>query len=227
MMASVSHELRTPLNGSMSMLECALEDPKISGVSKEEYIVPALNCSHLLLHLINDILDYGQMNHEALKLTFETIDIRKVVAEIQELLIFKAKRRGIQLVTEISPDVTNSFKTDPNRLKQIINNLVGNALKFTFEGSIKIIIENQNNHRNLVKFTIEDTGLGIKPEDLTRLFKLFGTVEGSRKQNPTGCGLGLVISQDLARRLGPDIGGGIFVTSIWGEGSKFSFTIQD
>jgi len=82
MMASVSHELRTPLNGSMSMLECALEDPKISGSSKEEYIVPALNCSFLLLHLINDILDYGQMNHEALKLTFETIDIRKVVAEI-------------------------------------------------------------------------------------------------------------------------------------------------
>jgi len=148
MMASVSHELRTPLNGSMSMLECALEDHKIKPESKEEYIIPALNCSHLLLHLINDILDYGQMNHQALKLTYFTVDVRKVVKEVYELLVFKAKRRGIDLFTEIAPEVTTSFKTDPNRLMQIINNLVGNALKFTFEGYIKINIENNGTQKN-------------------------------------------------------------------------------
>ncbi len=148
MMASVSHELRTPLNGSMSMLECALEDKSIPPNCKEEYLVPALNCSHLLLHLINDILDYGQMNHEALKLTFENIDVRKVVAEIQELLSFKSKRRGIELTTEFAPGIPQMIKTDPNRMKQIINNLVGNALKFTFEGHIKIICEKFKNNAN-------------------------------------------------------------------------------
>ena len=139
MVGSISHELRTPLNGLMILLACAEGSPNISKVFYDKYLLPSLQCADYLLNLINDILDYTQMNfNKELRLVFEPVNLRELLKGVIELLKMKTKLKKIDLISEIDPDIPQTFRTEPRRLKQILLNLMGNAIKFTFKGYIKI-----------------------------------------------------------------------------------------
>lgn len=141
MVGSISHELRTPLNVLLILLNLARNIPDLPPEFHEKYFLPAIHCSDYLLNLVNDILDYTQDNfNKELRVVYKPISLLEVINHITELLSLKAKIRKIELITDIDEEVLNSeFNTDPRRLKQILINLTGNAMKFTFKGFIKII----------------------------------------------------------------------------------------
>ncbi len=139
MVGSISHELRTPLNGLMILLSCAEHAPNISKGFFNRYLKPALDCSDFLLNIINDILDYTQMNFKKeLRLVLEEVNLKALLSSVVELLKMKAKLRKLELKIEVDSDIPEIFTTEPRRLKQILLNLTGNALKFTFSGYIRI-----------------------------------------------------------------------------------------
>jgi len=153
-----------------------------------------------------------------------------LLESIKELLKLKARIRKVDLIVEMDPAISREFYTDPTRLKQILLNLSGNALKFTFSGYIKItgeLVPHPKGGRKLVKFTIEDTGMGIEKANIGKLFKLFAKLDSTKSENKSGAGLGLMISSNLVRRLNFEGGGGIDVISEKGKGSKFFFTIEN
>lgn len=142
MVGSISHELRTPLNGLMILLGCAKNAPNIADGFFDKYLKPALDCSDFLLNIINDILDYTQMNFKKeLRLVLEEVSLKALLSSVVELLKMKAKLRRLKLIIEVDEDIPDVFTTEPRRLKQIMLNLTGNALKFTFEGHIKIMAD--------------------------------------------------------------------------------------
>ena len=217
LLASVSHELRTPLNGSINFTEQALADPQIPKAIKDKFILPALRSNRLLMYLINDILDFSQMQANKLRLVFETKDIYKTAQECIELLEIQAQKKKIQLELECSlPPERRLFSTDHNRFKQIVLNLLSNAVKFTFEGGIKLRIDevkkvNEEDEEEdsgqgqveMIQVVCTDSGIGISEENQKKLFQAFEKIELGEKIaiNSTGVGLGLVISNNLAQRL--------------------------
>ena len=238
LLASVSHELRTPLNGSINFTEQALADPQIPKAIKDKFILPALRSNRLLMYLINDILDFSQMQANKLRLVFETKDIYKTAQECIELLEIQAQKKKIQLGLECSlPPERRLFSTDHNRFKQIVLNLLSNAVKFTFEGGIRLRIDevkkvNENSGQvEMIQVVCTDTGIGISEENQKKLFQAFEKIELGEKIaiNSTGVGLGLVISNNLAQRLGgipnqEDKKAIKFVSTLH-KGSCFSFNI--
>ncbi len=167
----------------------------------EKYLKPSNICSAYLLHLINDILDYTEISFQNdLRLVFEPTNIRETLTNVIELLSLQANLRKIKLLYEILPGVPEIIHTDARRLKQILFNLAGNALKFTFKGYVKFRLSFKADE-HLIHFEVEDTGLGIKEKDKDKLFHMFGKLEDTKKVNKGGTGLGLVISHNLAKRL--------------------------
>ncbi len=218
MVGSISHELRTPLNGLMILLGCAKNAPNIADGFFDKYLKPALDCSDFLLNIINDILDYTQMNFKKeLRLVLEEVSLKALLSSVVELLKMKAKLRRLKLIIEVDEDIPDVFTTEPRRLKQIMLNLTGNALKFTFEGHIKIMADKieVEGAQTCIKISVEDTGLGMKDDDLQHLFKMFGKLEATREENKSGTGLGLMISNKLALRLAPKDNKGIQVESVY------------
>jgi len=139
MVSSISHDLRTPLNGLMILLRCLDVTPEFNKALSKKFIKPSLHCADYLLNLINDILDYTQVNFkEELRVVYQPISLRGVFAEVQGLLQMKASMKKIQLLLEVDPEIPKVFNTDPRRLKQVLLNLSGNSLKFTFSGFVKI-----------------------------------------------------------------------------------------
>mgnify|MGYP000880085624 CR=1 FL=1 len=203
--ASVSHELRTPLNGSINFTEQALNDPDIPQSAKNNFILPALRSNRMLLSLINDFLDFSQMQANKLRLVFEPKNIIETAKECIELLEIQASKRGIGLKLEslISPN-REIILSDHNRLKQIILNFLSNAVKFTFEGSVVLSLEEiAISEYHGIRIKCSDTGIGIDEENQAKLFKAFEKIElgSNSKINATGVGLGLVISNNLAELL--------------------------
>ena len=242
LLASVSHELRTPLNASITFTEKAMEHSEIPDEIKNNYLKPSLSSSKLLLNLINDILDFSQMKANKLRLVFEEKNIVETVRECVDLLALQAEKKGIFLNMVGWEDITETlFKTDHNRVRQIILNLLSNALKFTYEGGITIklqgqirivknLVSSEDEERKIIKIVVEDTGIGIKREDQKKLFKDFEKIDldDRKSMNASGVGLGLVISNDLARSLGPtDRKKPIEMISEFGVGTTFEFEIMD
>ena len=222
--ATVSHELRTPLNGILGLLEIA--EGKIAQPEVLEYLSLCKDNANLLLSLVNSHLDLQQLSAGKLKLNPSRASLKKILADVTKLFQFQTKHKNIYLNFNISEGISAYIITDVNRLKQILINLIGNALKFTSQGGITIDVFQDPKNEDCLRFAVVDTGIGIKEEDKGKLFKMYGKLEDGVGMNRNGVGLGLIISNVLALLLSGDNGEmGITVTSQYGVGTSFSFKI--
>ena len=222
--ATVSHELRTPLNGIIGILQ--IIQKKIHDDEISEYLGLCRDNAHLLLSLVNSLLDLQQIKQGKLRLNPSTIDIRKLMQDIMRLFHFQSIQKGIYIKLEINEKVPIHIVTDENRLKQILINLVGNAIKFTCTGGIVLQVAQSMEGSEYLEIAVIDTGVGIRENDLDNLFKMYGKLDDVEGVNKNGIGLGLMISNTLARILGNKTEErAIQVVSIFKEGSRFSFNI--
>lgn len=221
-LANMSHEIRTPMNGILGFLEL-MQTTNLS-IEQKEYIREAKTASQTLLHIINDILDFSKI--EARKLIIEEIvfDLRNTLEDAVSLLAPKAAEKGIELYTMIKAGVPESVVGDPARLRQILNNLISNAVKFTEHGEISVTVEclEKKDKLALLSFEVRDTGIGIRKEHINTIFQHFSQADASTTRKYGGTGLGLAISKELVKMMGGEIG----VESILGEGSTFKFNVR-
>ncbi|HWQ41408.1 MAG TPA: response regulator, partial [Desulfosporosinus sp.] len=221
-LANMSHEIRTPINGLMGFLELL----RISNSSTEhkEYIREAKSASETLLYIINDILDFSKIEAGKLMLENSCFKIRTAIEDAVSLQVPKAAEKNIVLLTMINANVPEEVMGDSHRLRQILNNFIGNAVKFTHRGEISVTVDciESENDIGILKFSVQDTGIGISQEDIQKLFKSFIQADASTTRNFGGTGLGLAISKELIKLME----GNIQVESVLGEGSIFKFDIR-
>ena len=220
-LASMSHEIRTPMNGVLGMLTI-IKQTKLDQ-QQEHHIELAQSSAQSLLNIINDILDFSKI--EAGKLNIENVqfNLPKLLGEVVESFALKVEQNNTKLVLDATQITVRELTSDPNRLRQILNNLIGNAVKFTINGEIIVTacIEESTNG-SFLQCSVIDTGIGIKPEKLNTLFDSFTQADASTTRQFGGTGLGLAIVKQLCDLMG----GQVSVSSKQGEGSTFSFTIK-
>jgi signal transduction histidine kinase/CheY-like chemotaxis protein len=220
-LATMSHEVRTPLNGIIPMLDL-LQSSKLA-LDQREMLSTALQSARQLLRIVDDILDYSKLEANALQLESVGLNLREMLDSVIRLLERQAQSKGLRLTLHIAPEVRMAFRGDPVRLRQIISNLIGNALKFTERGSITVhvsrIKETRTHHE--LRFEVRDTGVGISPEAASKLFSAFSQADAWTTRVYGGTGLGLAICKRIVDLMGGRIG----VDSELGRGSTFWFEI--
>ncbi|MFM9960340.1 MAG: MASE1 domain-containing protein [Planctomycetaceae bacterium] len=232
-LATMSHELRTPLNsiiGFTGLLHQGLAGPLNAEQKKQMGMV--LGSSRHLLSLVNDVLDLTKIEAGDLQVSFEPFDLREAIEHARQLLMPLAERKGLRLEVRVAPEV-GQIVSDRRRVEQVLINLLGNGIKFTDKGQVTVLADVQsnghphpgdpskNNHGPIARIQIVDSGIGIRPEDVGRLFKAFRQLDSGLNRQHEGTGLGLVICEKLLDAMG----GNINVQSQWGAGSTFTVTL--
>jgi signal transduction histidine kinase/CheY-like chemotaxis protein len=224
-LANMSHEIRTPMNGVLGMTELLL-DSRLTDVQRR-YAQNVHTSGQALLHIINDILDFSKIEAGKMALDVIDFDVRRTTAEVVELMGSRANAKNLALTCRVDEDVPHGVRGDPGRLRQVLFNLIGNAVKFTERGEVAITVGRSLSHETCEKscvldFAVRDTGIGISAEAQGRLFQAFSQADGSTSRRFGGTGLGLVISKQLIELMG----GEIEIESDPGAGSTFRFTVK-
>jgi len=220
-LANMSHEIRTPMNGVVGMAELLCD----TALSEEQRLFAETirSSGEALLVIINDILDYSKIEAERLTLRPEPFDLERTIHEVTMLLQPRAREKGIDLMIDFDMFLPTRFVGDPGRLRQVLTNLIGNAVKFTEKGHVltRVVGVDSEDGNQTLHVTVEDTGIGIAPEYLDHIFGEFNQVEDERNRKFEGTGLGLAITQRLIERMG----GAVWVDSDFGQGSCFGFRV--
>ncbi len=221
-LATMSHEIRTPMNAIIGMSDL-LSEGSLS-LEQQEQLGILRRSSTNLLDIINDILDLAKVESGSIGLEQIRFDLHEVLDKATELMALRAQEKGLEILVSVAPDVPIWLIGDPHRLRQVMVNLVGNAIKFTERGEVAVRVTSEAgaNQPGALRFTVSDTGIGIPPEKLGAIFERFTQADGSTTRLYGGTGLGLAISKQLTELMGGEIG----VESSLGKGSVFSFTAR-